>query len=89
MAIRHTFEIPFFIFQGEKDVLTTHPLAEKFFNDVIAPMKRMALISDAGHFAAFMKPDQFLLELLMDVRPLAELPATPSEWKCAAFGPAN
>jgi pimeloyl-ACP methyl ester carboxylesterase len=68
------FEIPFFIFQGEHDVLTTPQLAEIFFHDVFAPIKRMALIPDAGHFAAFMQPDQFLRELLVDVRPLAESP---------------
>jgi proline iminopeptidase len=70
------FEIPFFIFQGEHDVLTTSHLAEIFFKDVLAPIKRMALIPDAGHFAAFMQPDQFLRELLVDVRPLAERPCT-------------
>jgi pimeloyl-ACP methyl ester carboxylesterase len=68
------FEIPFFIFQGEHDVLTTPQLAEAFFNDVFAPVKRMALIPDAGHFAAFLQPDLFLRELLADVRPLAERP---------------
>ena len=66
------FEVPFFIFQGQDDVLTTPKLATTFFNDVVAPIKRMALIPDAGHFAAFMRPDRFLRELLVDVRPLAE-----------------
>jgi pimeloyl-ACP methyl ester carboxylesterase len=65
------FEIPFFLFQGAEDVLTSPKLAETFFRDVVAPTKRMALIADAGHFAAFMKPDEFLRELLVDVRPLA------------------
>jgi pimeloyl-ACP methyl ester carboxylesterase len=69
------FEIPFFIFQGEKDVLTTPKLAEAFFDDVVAPIKRMVVIPDAGHFAAFMQPNQFLRELLVDVRPLAETPS--------------
>jgi pimeloyl-ACP methyl ester carboxylesterase len=65
------WDVPFFIFQGENDVLTTPALAREFFDDVNAPMKRMALIRDAGHFAAFMQPDRFLRELLVDVRPLA------------------
>ncbi|WP_263352458.1 alpha/beta fold hydrolase [Acidicapsa acidisoli] len=69
------FEIPVFIFQGENDVLTTLEQAEAFFADVVAPIKRMALIPDAGHFAAFMQPDHFLRELLVDVRPLAETPS--------------
>jgi len=67
-----SFEVPFFIFQGGEDVLTTPKLAEAFFNDVVAPSKRMALIEGAGHFAAFMQPNEFLRELLVDVRPLAE-----------------
>jgi pimeloyl-ACP methyl ester carboxylesterase len=66
------FEIPFFIFQGEDDVLTTPELARVFFNDVVAPIKRMAMIQNAGHFAAFMQPSQLLRELLIDVRGLAE-----------------
>jgi pimeloyl-ACP methyl ester carboxylesterase len=67
-------DIPFFIFQGENDVLTTPGLAQAYFNDVAAPIKRMILISDAGHFAAFLQPDQFLDRLLTHVRPLAESP---------------
>jgi len=66
------FEVPFFIFQGRDDVVTTPKLAKTYFDDVTAPVKRMALIPNAGHFAAFMQPDQFLHELLLDVRPLAE-----------------
>jgi proline iminopeptidase len=66
------FEIPFFIFQGAHDLVTTPRLAAMFFNDVVAPAKRMALIPDAGHFAAFLQPDEFLRELLVDVRALAE-----------------
>lgn len=68
------FDIPVFIFQGENDVLTAPKLARAFFDDVIAPVKRFALIADAGHFAAFLHPDQFLRQLLVDVRPLASAP---------------
>jgi hypothetical protein len=32
---------------------------------MLAPIKRVALILDAGHFAAFMQPDQFLCEPLV------------------------
>jgi len=68
------FEIPFFIFQGEDDVLTPPSQAKAYFDDVIAPVKGMALIRDAGHFAAFTQPDQFLNELLARVRPLVIKP---------------
>jgi pimeloyl-ACP methyl ester carboxylesterase len=64
------FDVPFFIFQGENDVLTPASLAAQYFADVVAPAKKMTLIRDAGHFAAFIQPEQFLHELLVCVRPL-------------------
>jgi pimeloyl-ACP methyl ester carboxylesterase len=65
------FEIPFFVFQGEDDVLTSTELARSYYNDVAAPMKAMRLLADAGHFAAFLQPEPFLDQLLTLVRPLA------------------
>jgi pimeloyl-ACP methyl ester carboxylesterase len=65
------YELPIFIFQGENDVLTTPSMARAFFDDIVAPMKRMELISGAGHFAAFLQPNLFLENLLTYVRPLA------------------
>jgi len=67
------FEIPIFIFQGANDVLLTPELARAYFLDLEAPIKRMTLISDVGHFAAFQRPEQVLGELLTHVRPLAEV----------------
>jgi pimeloyl-ACP methyl ester carboxylesterase len=65
------FELPIVILQGENDVLTTPVLVRAYFQEIVAPIKRMELISDAGHFAAFLQPDQFLDKLLIYVRPLA------------------
>ena len=65
------FEVPFFLFQGASDVITLTTLAEDYFAEVEAPTKKLALIKNAGHFAAFTQPDQFLTELLTWVRPLA------------------
>jgi pimeloyl-ACP methyl ester carboxylesterase len=65
------FEVPFFLFQGESDVITLTTLAEDYFAEVEAPTKKLAFIKYAGHFAAFTQPDQFLTELLTWVRPLA------------------
>ena len=65
------FEVPFFLFQGETDVVTLTSLAEEYFEEVEAPTKGLALIKDAGHFAAFTQPDLFLAELLTRVRPSA------------------
>jgi len=72
------FEVPIFIFQGEKDVLTTPALASEFFNDVVAPVKRMELIPDTGHFVAFLQPEKFLALLLTHVRHLADAPQNNS-----------
>jgi pimeloyl-ACP methyl ester carboxylesterase len=70
-AVGTRFELPFFIFQGEDDVLTVPSEVKAYFDEVRAPMKRMELVSSAGHFAAFLEPEQFLNKLLTYVRPLA------------------
>jgi pimeloyl-ACP methyl ester carboxylesterase len=65
------FDVPFFLFQGESDVITVTSLATEYFAEVQAPAKELALIEDAGHFAAFTQPGRFLTELRTRVRPLA------------------
>jgi pimeloyl-ACP methyl ester carboxylesterase len=72
------FEVPFFLFQGERDVVTLTTLAEEYFEEVEAPTKGLALIPDAGHFAAFTQPERFLAELLARVRPLVAPPSPAS-----------
>ena len=72
-------EVPFFLFQGERDVITLTSLATEYFQEVQAPTKQLALIPDAGHFAAFTQPERFLAELLARVRPLAAPTAQPFE----------
>jgi pimeloyl-ACP methyl ester carboxylesterase len=72
------FDLPFFLFQGESDVITLTTLATEYFGEVEAPSKDVALIRDAGHFAAFTQPDRFLTELLTRVRPLASDAASSS-----------
>ncbi|MFE4305038.1 alpha/beta fold hydrolase [Streptomyces sp. NPDC056517] len=64
------FELPLFIFQGDKDVLAPPELARRFFDDVQAPVKDFALIEDCSHFAAFRRPERFLELLLTRVRPV-------------------
>ena len=72
------FEVPFFLFQGERDVVTVTSLATEYFEEVEAPTKELALIPDAGHFAAFTQPQRFLTELRTRVRPLAAPPSPAS-----------
>jgi pimeloyl-ACP methyl ester carboxylesterase len=64
------FEVPFFVIQGESDVITVTSLAQEYFQEVQAPTKGLALIKDAGHFAAFTQPERFLAELRTRVRPV-------------------
>ncbi|MFE0378294.1 alpha/beta fold hydrolase [Streptomyces inhibens] len=72
-----TFDIPFFIFQGDKDVLTPPQPAKRLFDDVTAPVKDFALIRGASHFASFRHPDQFLTLMLTKVHPaITGKPAT-------------
>ena len=74
-------EVPFFLFQGETDVITVTSLAEEYFGEVRAPTKELALIQDAGHFAAFTQPEPFLAELVTRVRPVTTPLQPPSTSK--------
>jgi pimeloyl-ACP methyl ester carboxylesterase len=67
----YRFELPFFIFQGEADILTPVVTAEAYFQLIEAPHKGFVLIRNAGHLAAFANPDHFLQELRQRVRPFA------------------
>ncbi|MEV5874314.1 alpha/beta hydrolase [Streptomyces sp. NPDC052101] len=64
------FRLPFFLFQGDSDVLTPPEPARRFYDEVTAPVKDFALIGEASHFASFRHPDRFLDLLLTKVRPV-------------------
>ncbi|MFF4039614.1 alpha/beta fold hydrolase [Streptomyces sp. NPDC001816] len=65
-----SFRLPFFLFQGDSDVLTPPEPARRFHEEVTAPVKDFALIKEASHFASFRHPDQFLDLMLSKVRPV-------------------
>jgi pimeloyl-ACP methyl ester carboxylesterase len=65
------FSIPMFIFQGEEDFTSPTELARDYEEAMKAPQKAFVPIHGGGHFAVFMKSDQFLNELVARVRPLA------------------
>jgi pimeloyl-ACP methyl ester carboxylesterase len=65
------FSIPMFIFQGAEDFTTPTTLARHYEESMKAPQKAFVPIHGGGHFAVFMKSDQFLNELIARVRPLA------------------
>src|ERR1700682_4624033 len=66
------FSIPFFVFHGEDDFTTSTALARQYLESIKAPRKEFVLIKGGGHFAVFMRSDQFLQELVARVRPLAQ-----------------
>lgn len=65
------FAIPMFFFQGAEDFTTPTALARQYLDSIRAPRKQFVPIDGGGHFAVFMKSDQFLRELVRWVRPLA------------------
>ncbi|MEU6508714.1 alpha/beta hydrolase [Streptomyces sp. NPDC046942] len=64
------FRLPFFLFQGDSDVLTPPKPAQRYYEAVTAPVKDFALIRNASHFASFRHPEQFLDLMLTKVRPV-------------------
>ena len=64
------FSIPIFVFQGEQGFTTPTALAQQYLESIKAPRKAFVPINGGGHFAVFMRSDQFLQELVARVRPL-------------------
>jgi pimeloyl-ACP methyl ester carboxylesterase len=65
------FAIPMFFFQGDEDFTTPTALARNYLNSIKAPKKAFVPIKGGGHFAVFMRSEQFLKELVARVRPIA------------------
>ena len=65
------FKVPFFVIQGEEDMVTPTSVAVKYFKVVKAPKKKLILIEHAGHFALVTHSEEFLAALVKNVRPLA------------------
>jgi len=61
------FTIPVYFIQGAEDFTTPTEPARQYLNSIKAPKKEFVSIDGAGHFAVFMKSDQFLKELLSRV----------------------
>jgi pimeloyl-ACP methyl ester carboxylesterase len=70
-ALGGQFALPIFVIQGAEDFTTPTSLAKALVTAIRAPRKEFVTIPGAGHFAVFMKSDEFLRELVARVRPLA------------------
>ena len=64
-----TFEVPFFIFQGDQDNVAPVAQVREYFEMVHAPTKQLVLIANAGHSAIVSKSDEFLRLLMTRVMP--------------------
>jgi pimeloyl-ACP methyl ester carboxylesterase len=65
------FTVPMFFFEGTEDFTTPTTLARDYMQALHAPVKEFVPIP-GGHFAVFMNSDEFLRQLVVRVRPLAE-----------------
>ena len=66
------FECPVFMFAGAEDRTTPQTLAKEFFDRIQAPQKKYYKVDGAAHYVFSERPGLFLLDLVRDVRPLAE-----------------
>jgi pimeloyl-ACP methyl ester carboxylesterase len=58
-----TFELPYFVIQGQDDWFTPTAPASSYFATVVAPRKRMLVLEAAGHFALVTHPEAFIAAL--------------------------
>ncbi len=68
--VGYHFELPFFVFHGDRDIITPTVTAKEYYDKIEAPYKEFVLIRNAGHLACFARSEQFLEELIKRVRPL-------------------
>jgi pimeloyl-ACP methyl ester carboxylesterase len=65
------FSIPVFFFEGTDDRITPIEPAYAYFEQIKAPQKKFVRFEGGDHFIPFDRPDEFLSQLIENVRPLA------------------
>lgn len=65
----YRFDVPFFIFNGDQDLVTPVDLAKPYFDMIEAPQKALVVLPGGGHSAMLTMPDEFLTQLAARVRP--------------------
>jgi len=68
-ALGYSFDLPFFVFQGERDIITPAATAKAYVAHIHAPQKAFVPLKDAGHLAEFCHPHQFVQALVKYVLP--------------------
>lgn len=66
------FDCPVIVYVGQHDYTTAHELAEKWFDDIQAPSKRLVSFADSAHMMMQEQPGRFLVHLVDDALPLAQ-----------------
>jgi pimeloyl-ACP methyl ester carboxylesterase len=66
------FKCPVFIFEGTSDRTTPAALAAKYYEHIRAPKKQFFRIERASHDVMFDAPGVMLVDLVNDIRPLAQ-----------------
>lgn len=73
-SVAAEYHIPFFVFQGAADNVTPTECARAFAETARAPIAEFATIPEAGHIAAFTRPNEFLRLLIERVLPVVPSP---------------
>ena len=68
------FSVPIFFFEGTEDFNTPIEPAERYLEEISAPHKEFVRFEGANHFLPLNRPDEFLKELCLRVRPSANPP---------------
>lgn len=55
-----TFEVPYYVIQGQDDISTPTEPAAAYFERISAPDKEMVILEDAGHFALVTHQEEFI-----------------------------
>jgi pimeloyl-ACP methyl ester carboxylesterase len=76
--LQGAFRVPIFIFQGARDCTAPASLARHYVDAIQAPAKTFVAIAGAGHYAVFSHSQEFLQQLVSQVRPLALAGARPT-----------
>jgi proline iminopeptidase len=57
------FKVPYYIIQGREDLFTPTAPVIKYFEQIVAPKKEIAIIENAGHFALVTHKQNFIAAL--------------------------
>ena len=66
------FDCPVIVYVGQHDYTTAHELAEKWFDGIQAPSKRLVSFADSAHMMMQEQPGRFLVHLVNDALPMAQ-----------------